>query len=202
MTDKRKQKDRDTREAKDHREIIDEGPAPGADVLSELNMAQEQAEHEQTSPAQADDLARALTEQADRYLRLAAEFDNYRRRSTREMREAGTRAQAALAGSLLDTLDDLARVAEMRSDGGDVASYVEGVRLVTRKLDKALTAAGLETIVPREEKFDPAFHEAVATEPAASPDVDDMVATVFQPGYVFKGQLLRPARVVVRKWQG
>ena len=70
---------------------------------------------------------------------------------------------------------------------------------VEKKLDKALRAAGLESVNPVNERFDPALHEAVGTETADSPDLDGTVARVYQLGYTFKGQLLRPARVVVRQ---
>jgi molecular chaperone GrpE len=65
-----------------------------------------------------------------------------------------------------------------------------------------LAAAGLEVIDPVDQAFDPALHEAIATEPALSPEDDHVVAQVYQPGYVFAGQLLRPARVVVKQWNG
>ena len=67
---------------------------------------------------------------------------------------------------------------------------------------KALTAAGLEMVDPVNQSFDPKIHEAVATEPALSPEDDHVVARVYQVGYLFNGQLLRPARVVVKQWNG
>ena len=75
-------------------------------------------------------------------------------------------------------------------------------QLYNRQLFKSLAGHGLEIVDPSDRPFDPAFHEAVATEPAASSDEDHMVARVYQPGYVFRGQLLRPARVVVKQWLG
>jgi len=79
---------------------------------------------------------------------------------------------------------------------------VQGAELVEKKLNKALTAAGLETIDPANQTFDPKLHEAVATEPALSAEDDHVVSRVFQQGYLFNGQLLRPARVVVKQWNG
>ena len=70
------------------------------------------------------------------------------------------------------------------------------------KAMKTLAGHGLEIVDPIGRPFDPAFHEAVGTEPAASPEEDHLVARVYQPGYVFHGQLLRPARVVVKQWLG
>jgi molecular chaperone GrpE len=143
-----------------------------------------------------------LAEQQDRYLRLAAEYDNYRKRTARERSEQTSRAQADLVRQLLDALDDLARFAHVDPATADAATVAQGVELVERKFLKTLTAAGLEIIDPVNQTFDPQVHEAVATEPALSPEDDHVVARVFQVGYRFNGQLLRPARVVVKQWNG
>lgn len=146
--------------------------------------------------------ARELDEWRDRHLRLAAEFDNFRKRTARESAQANARGQAALAKQLLDPLDDLSRFAHLDPGSVDPSAIVQGVELVERKLLKALGAAGLEVVNPVDQPFNPELHEAVATEPARSPEDDDMVSRVFQQGYVFGGQLLRPARVVVQQWNG
>jgi molecular chaperone GrpE len=143
---------------------------------------------------------RTVAELKDRYLRLAAEFDNYRKRTTRERAESGARAQGELLKHILDSLDDLGRVTAVDPSSTDARTVVEGVDLVAKKLLKALTSAGLEVVDPVNQTFDPSVHEAVATEPALSPEDDHVVSQVFQPGYRFAGQLLRPARVVVRQW--
>ena len=74
--------------------------------------------------------------------------------------------------------------------------------MVERKMLKTLASIGVEVINPVDQTFDPATMEAVATEPALSPEDDHVVAKVYQPGYLFNGQLLRPARVVVKQWNG
>jgi molecular chaperone GrpE len=133
---------------------------------------------------------------------LAAEYDNYRKRSVRERQEAAARGQAEMVKQLIDPLDDLSRFAHLDAATVDAATVVHGAELVERKLLKALTAAGLQVIDPVDQAFDPALHEAVATEPALSPEDDHVVARVYQAGYLFAGQLLRPARVVVKQWNG
>ena len=138
----------------------------------------------------------------DRYLRLAAEYDNYRKRSTKERQDAGTRAQADLVRQLVEALDDVARFAHVDPTTTDAATVVQGVDMVEKKLLKALGGAGLEVINPLGETFDPALHEAVATEPTAAREDDHVVSRVYQPGYLFRSQLLRPARVVVKQWNG
>ena len=102
---------------------------------------------------------------------------------------------------MLDPLDDIAHFAYVDPEVTESTTVVEGVALVEKKLDKALRSAGLEALNPKDEKFDPALHEAVATEPASTKEEDGTVSQVYQVGYTFKGQLLRPARVVVRQRQ-
>jgi molecular chaperone GrpE len=138
----------------------------------------------------------------DKYLRLAAEYDNYRKRAARERQDAGSRAQADLVRELIDALDDVARFAHVDPATTDAGTVVQGVDMVEKKLLKALAGAGLEVINPVGETFDPALHEAVATEPTSAKEDDHVVSRVYQPGYLFKSQLLRPARVVVKQWNG
>lgn len=138
----------------------------------------------------------------DRYLRLAAEYDNYRKRSAKERQDAGSRAQADLVRQMVEALDDVARFAHIDPATTDAGTIVQGVDMVEKKLLKALGNAGLEVINPVGETFDPALHEAVATEPTSAREDDHVVSRVYQPGYVFKSQLLRPARVVVKQWNG
>ncbi|HXD49238.1 MAG TPA: nucleotide exchange factor GrpE [Gemmatimonadaceae bacterium] len=148
------------------------------------------------------DLQRRLTEEHDRYLRLAAEYDNYRKRTMRERSELSARAQADLVKQLIDPIDDLARFAHVDHSTTDALTIAQGAEMVEKKLLKALAAAGLETVDPIDQTFDPKLHEAVATEPALSPEDDHVVSRVYQVGYLFGGQLLRPARVVVKQWNG
>lgn len=138
----------------------------------------------------------------ERYLRLAAEYDNFRKRTERERAETWSRAQAQLVERLIDPLDDLQRVAEHSNDSATAESLVEGFQIFERKLTRTLESLGLETLEPSGDDFDPAVHEAVMTTPAEAPEQDDTVAQVFQRGYQFKGILLRPARVQVRKYEG
>lgn len=138
----------------------------------------------------------------DRHLRLAAEFDNYRRRSNTQLGEAGSRAQAELVGRILDVVDDFERIAGISPEQATVTSLLEGVDLVRRKLDQALAGAGLEEVEADGEPFDPNSMEAIIREPAESPEEEDTVGSVLQKGFRFRGHLVRPARVSVRKYDG
>ncbi len=148
------------------------------------------------------DVQRELSAERDKYLRLAAEYDNYRKRTARERGELTSRAQADLTKHLIDALDDLGRFAHVDPATVDPVTLAQGVEMVERKFLKSLGAAGLQQINPVDQTFDPALHEAVVTEPALSPEDDHVVSRVFQVGYLFNGQLLRPARVVVKQWNG
>jgi molecular chaperone GrpE len=143
-----------------------------------------------------------LATEREKYLRLAAEYDNYRKRSAKERQDAGARAQADLVRQLVEALDDVARFAHIDPATTDASTIVQGVDMVEKKLLKALGAAGLEIINPLGETFDPALHEAVATEPTSAREDDHVVSRVYQPGYLFRSQLLRPAHVVVKQWNG
>ena len=146
-----------------------------------------------------EDLEREIDLLNDRHLRLAAEFENYRKRVRAEKLETWARAQADLVRRLVESVDDLQRVALLDPKTASVQDIVEGVDMVERKLLRALAEAGLEVLDPAGEDFDPNVMEAVMTAPASSEDEDDTVDMVLQRGYLLEGHLVRPARVSVRK---
>jgi molecular chaperone GrpE len=192
------------------------GPsADGADMAS-TDMSQEPSSREDDTqpdfrgggnmPVEPDAqavrrLEDRLDQERDKHLRLAAEYDNYRKRIARERNELSDRSQAALVVRLLDVLDDMDR---LTADGSSASteSLRQAIELVDRKLRKELSAAGLERIDPVGQAFDPSLHEAVATVDAPSPELDHQVSATYQAGYRFKGSLVRPARVQVYAEQG
>src|SRR4051812_30660499 len=118
---------------------------------------------EGNEPAQGE-MTQQLSEQRDKYLRLAAEYDNFRKRVAKERIESGSRAQAELISRLIDALDDLARFAHVDPASTDAQTLHRGIELVEQKMMKTLGAAGLEILNPVDQSFDPNLHEAVATE--------------------------------------
>ncbi len=138
----------------------------------------------------------------DRHLRLAAEYDNFRKRTAKERAEMWMRAQAELISRLADALDDLSRFAHIDPAEIDSKTLHDGVDLVERKVWKELESAGVTRIDQAGVPFDPNIHEAVTTQPAAKPEQDHTVGQVVQSGYKIRDTLLRPARVVVLTWQG
>ena len=183
-------------------------PAPEAQGDGEPNAPEVETDEtaveaaDETANETSDETARQLAEQRDKYLRLAAEYDNYRRRTAKERIEAEARGQAQLIGKLLEAIDDIARFAHIDPATTDALTLHKGIEMVEQKMLKAMSASGLEIINPIDQTFDPTQHEAVTTEPALSQEDDGTVGRVFQMGYRFNGQLLRPARVVVKQWNG
>ena len=138
----------------------------------------------------------------DTYLRLAAEYDNFRKRTLKERTELWSKAQADLVQRLVDALDDLARFAHIEPSAETAKTIHEGVDLVERKIWKELEAAGVRRVDQVGVPFDPNLHEAVTTASASAPEEDHTVGAVLQAGYQLGGALIRPARVTVLTWQG
>jgi molecular chaperone GrpE len=143
---------------------------------------------------------------ADEYLALAqrtqADFENFRKRMTRDVAAAEARGVARLARELLPALDNLGRAlaaAEAAGGGGDAGTddhLAAGVRLVHADLLAALQRAGIESFSPQGERFDPTEHEAMAQHPVEGAEPGTIVE-VYQQGFRHDGSVLRPARVVV-----
>jgi molecular chaperone GrpE len=134
----------------------------------------------------------------DQLLRMAADFDNYRKRSRRDVQDAERRAQEDLVKALLPTFDNLERASAHTEGAADLKGLVDGLQMVQRQFKDTLAGLGIERIGEPGTAFDPAEHEAVqnveTTEfPAGA------VARVLQPGYRWKGRLVRPALVVVAR---
>jgi molecular chaperone GrpE len=130
----------------------------------------------------------------DRLLRLAADFDNYKKRAAREREEYVTLANERLLKELLPILDDLERALNA-AEQHEEAQLEEGVRLVHRSLASLLARNGVEEIAT-DGKFDPHVHEALLAQPAEDREQGD-VLDVIQKGYRLGDRVVRPARVIV-----
>jgi molecular chaperone GrpE len=184
--------------------IFDDTDITQAD--GEKEVPEELGEAEVLPVELADQKAVRLEEENDKLkeqlLRMAAEFDNFRKRVARERTETADRAQAAFVLKMLSVLDDLDRLVAEESGGPQADPHYEATVLINKKLRKELEAAGLEPINPTGQPFDPKVHEAVSTLPPPEPSKDHVVAATFQTGYSFKGNLIRPAMVQVYSDQG
>lgn len=150
------------------------------EVLSELETARREAD-----------------ENRDRYLRLAAELDNVRKRASRELENARRYGLERLAQALLPVRDSL-EAGVAAAENADVEALLEGKRATLRLLDAALEQAGIEEVDPEGEPFDPERHEAMTMQPSDTAE-PNTILTVIQKGYSIHDRLLRPARVIVAK---
>ena len=141
-----------------------------------------------------EELERERDEHVDHLKRLAADFDNYRKRVARDQESLVARAGEKLVKELLPVLDDLERALEAALEHEE-AKLEEGVRLVHRALEETLAKEGLVEIEV-DGRFDPHVHEALLTQPAEGAEPGSVVQ-VLQKGYRLGDRVLRPARVVV-----
>ena len=164
----------------------DESPGDDSEVMDE--------------PVVDEPVVDELAEVKDRHLRLAAEFENFKKRTRKEHSESRTVAQADLTRQILPTLDDLARVADTPHESTTVEDLDKGIELILRNLRKQLEDAGMTRIDALDQKFDPEIHQAIMTADVGDPELDDTVSRVFVDGYVFLGRLVRAAQVEVRNF--
>jgi molecular chaperone GrpE len=144
-----------------------------------------------------DSLGRQKAELQERYLRLQAEFDNFRKRTERERMDFATYAGEGIVRVLLPILDDFERALKAGAETNTASEeFLKGVELIYKRLLEALKNQGLEPIPAEGEKFDPHQHEAVQRLHSDEHEEGAIVAE-YQRGYNFKGRLLRPSMVQV-----
>ena len=155
---------------------------------------------EEFSEEEVERMAGQLVENRDKYVRLLADFDNFRRRAHKERQDVIQYGHENLVKDLLSTVDNLDRAIEHahQSNGGDLASLLQGVELVQRELYAVLAQHEVHVIDAEGCQFDPSLHEAMAHVQDASA-APNSVIEVLQKGYQLRDRLLRPARVVVAK---
>ena len=146
-----------------------------------------------------EELAQARKEAQEHYdklLRLAAEFENYKKRMEREQQTARKYAEESLLKELLPSLDNLERAAEEARKAGESSALLEGVEMTRKGLLATLEKFGLVPIESVGQPFDPSFHEALTMEPSDEVPANHVLRE-FQKGYQYKERLLRAAKVVV-----
>jgi len=143
------------------------------------------------------ELESALAESKDRHLRLAADFDNYKKRSRQEQLETIQHASAELIGRLLPVLDDLHNVLDHMPAGVE-ESWAKGLQLSVRKLEEALGTHGLQRIEAIGSRFDPMLHEAIGQEESTE-HAEDTVVSELRRGYRLRDRVVRPALVKVAR---
>ncbi len=140
-----------------------------------------------------------LQEAKDKYLRLAAEFDNFKRRTARERLELIQTAGREVIADLIDVLDDYDRAQKQLETSQDIIQVKEGVALILNKLKNKLQARGLKAMDSIGKDFDVDLHEAITEIPAASEELKGKVADEVVKGYYLNDKIIRHAKVVVGK---
>ncbi len=146
-----------------------------------------------------EELRQELEELKDKYLRLFAEFDNYKKRVMREKMELLETAAKDTLSALLPVLDDFDRAKAVSEEEGSKEPFSEGVKLVYQKLKRTLKQLGLEAMETTGQDFNPDEHEAIAELPAPSEEMKGKILDTAEKGYKLKDQIIRHAKVVVGK---
>ncbi|MDF1614160.1 nucleotide exchange factor GrpE [Desulfurivibrio dismutans] len=188
-----------------------ENPTPRPDLEVEAEQQEQsdlQAAEQESHEGSSDDLLVQLSEARseahdleDRMLRLAAEFENYKKRMQRERENSFKYAEEGLMKELLPSLDNLERAIEQGRNSDDASALLEGVEMTYRGLLASLEKFGLKPMDSMGQTFDPNLHEAMVMEASDEAPVNTIISE-FQRGYFFKDRLLRAAKVVVSSGSG
>ncbi|MFP4619856.1 MAG: nucleotide exchange factor GrpE [Bacteroidales bacterium] len=161
----------------------------------EAEAEQEVKEEEKKKEEKSD--KEKLAELQDKYLRLTAEYDNYRKRTLKEKMELTKSAGEDILKGLLPVMDDFERGLQSIDEAGDIEAVKDGVHLIYNKFKEFLNQQGVQEIEAQDKEFDTDKHEAISKIPAPSEDMKGKVVDVVQKGYYLNDKVLRFARVVV-----
>lgn len=156
-----------------------------------------QRKEDEAREKEIEELKAQLEEQKDRYLRLSAEFDNYRKRTLKERSDMLKTVNGDTLSGMLPVLDDLERAMQSMEKATDVAAVREGVVLIYNKLQEFLKNKGIIEIDAMNQVFDTDLHEAITKIPAPTEDLKGKVVDVIQKGYKIDTKVIRYAKVVV-----
>ncbi len=145
-----------------------------------------------------EDLKKQLASEKDKVLRLAAEFENYKKRKQRESDEFKKFANETIFRQLLTVVDNLERAISSTKENSDKKGLIEGIKLTYKEILKLFETFNVKTVEAENQMFDPNFHQAV-TQVETDEFPENYVSTVLQKGYLLHDRLIRPAMVVVSK---
>ncbi len=166
--------------------------------IQDENVEQnETVQEEQVELSKEEQLENQLEESIDKYKRLVAEFDNYKKRTSRERMELIQNAGQGVIKNLLPILDDFDRALLSMETAEDVVAVKEGVELVNNKFRKLLESEGLKEMDVQGQPFDADFQEAITAIPAPSEDLKNKVIDVVEKGYFLNDKVIRFAKVVI-----
>ena len=170
-----------------------------AEQTSEEQAAQEEKElsEEEKLQKQLEEAQQTIEDQKDKYLRLSAEFDNYRKRTLKEKAELIKNGGEKAISAILPILDDLERALANMQKLDDIQAMYDGIDLIHQKFLKTLSQEGLQKMEPVGEAFDTDFHEAIALVPAPEEAQKGKVLDCVQTGYKLNDKVIRHAKVAV-----
>lgn len=163
----------------------------------EAEAALEDAPEQKPEPSKEEQLAAELAAMNDKYLRLYAEFDNYRRRTARQQLDLQRTASGEAIKTILPVLDDFERAIESNRDTDNATALKEGFELIYNKFKSTLEKSGVKEIDAKGQPFDTDLHEAITNIPAPSKDLKGKVVDVVEKGYFLNEHVLRFSKVVV-----
>lgn len=173
----------------------EEAKAEEAEETAEEEAAEEAAAGEDPKES-AEEEKKAGEAESERYMRLMAEFQNYKRRAAKEKTDTLQYANEKIVAELLPVLDNFERALVTETE--DTDGYVKGMQLIFEQLYKALENAGLSEIEAMDKEFDPNVHNAVMTETIEDKE-DGVITKVLQKGYKLRDKVVRPSMVAVNK---
>lgn len=173
-----------------------EKPADAEGQNAEAPKAEEKAAEQPAAPSAEEVLKQQLAESNDRFVRLMAEFENFRRRNAKEQLELIETANGKLLEKLSEVQDNFERAFASENKAKDLEAFEKGMQMIYNQFAKVLTDAGLEQIDPTGKEFDPNLHEALMQQPSETIPEGHVVA-VFQKGYKLKNKILKTAKVIV-----
>ena len=184
---------------KNEEAMVDETTQTEENVSGENTQEEDQAElsaEEQLANMLAE-AQQMIEEQKDKYLRLSAEFDNYRKRTLKEKAELIKNGGEKTLTAILPVLDDFERALKNMEASEETKAMKEGVELIFSKFQKILGQEGLQKIETEGQAFDTDFHEAIALIPAPSEDLKGKILDCVQTGYMLNEKVIRHAKVAV-----
>jgi molecular chaperone GrpE len=176
----------------------DEQPTK-SETLSETEEPEKELTPEEQLQAQVDELTKEQEEMKDKYLRLSAEFDNYRKRTMKEKAELILNGGEKTITAILPVIDDMERALATMQKATDVEAVKEGVELIYNKFMQILGQNGVKAIETQEKELDTDYHDAIAIIDAPSEELKGKILDCVETGYTLNDKVIRHAKVVVGK---
>lgn len=192
---KREKLHEETEPGMEHEEIVDNPQE--VDEMGTVDDSQEPLTEEEELAVKLDQANEIIEDQKDKYLRLSAEFDNYRKRTMKEKAELILNGGEKTITSILPAIDDFQRALKTMETATDVDAVKEGMELIYNKFMSILSQNGVKEIETKDQPLNTDYHEAIAVVPVPEEDKKGIILDTVQPGYTLNDKVIRHAKVVV-----